>query len=471
MNHAPPSDALSSAERAASPAHEREAPPGIPPGSSLHTRSRAHIGGPAPRAPQRWGNAWTILRRHFSENHLLLRASALTYATLLSAVPFLAVLLSVLRALGIEDQVLPWLGARLRVGGQQTADALLAIAQRLDPAALGALGGVGLLLSALLLLAQVDSAFNAIWGVRERRPIATRLLGYGGILVLGPLWIALWTTAMSSVRLVVTAWPGAWSVFGLTLVRIAGPLLALVVLTALYLVAPNTRVRLRAALVGAIVATFLLELAQVVFVGWIKTSAGYRLLFAQFAALPIFLAWVYFNWLAILLGAEAGYLAQSVPAWLREAEEPVSLAWEERERLALASAALLATGGDWEAEGLAEELEVSPRLVHRPLDDLADAGWIDELTDPHGQPIGYRARPELPGTTLAELRRSLRALGEECISGVRRRALFTTPAWMSVLEPLEREGDRPFESWSTAELAEQLARARRRRDVETRSVS
>jgi membrane protein len=215
-------------------------------------------------------------------------------------------------------------------------------------------------------------------------------------------------------------------------------------------------VRARPALAGAVVAVLLLELNQFLFVSWVKGSVGYNLLYGTFAAFPIFLAWMYSNWVVVLIGVEVGYLAQNVPGWLREAEEPGQLAWEDRERLALASAALLAAHGELEPERVAEELQVSPRLVHRPLDDLQDAGWLEPVCDSNGQMLGYRALPALAATRLADLRRSLRELGEETPAGVRHRALLTAPSWMSVLEPLEREADRPFETWSVRELAERL---------------
>ena len=410
-----------------------------------------------PRGMLRWHYAWVILKRHFSENQLLLRGAALTYATLLSSVPFLAVVLSLLRALGVEEQFLPFLVDRLQIGGEQPAEIILSTAKSLHPAALGAAGAIGLLFAALLLLAQVDSTFNAIWGVRENRPLMARLVGYGGLLIVGPLWIALWTSAVSSFKLAAAAWPGALSEMGLTVAQIGGPLLIFLVLTALYTVTPNTHVRLRAAVAGAVLATLMLEVSQILFVTWVKTSVAYDIVYGTFAALPIFLAWIYLNWLTVLLGAEAAYLTQNMPTWLSEAEEPQSLAWDERERLVLASAALLAASSDEiPVDRLAHELGVSPRLVHRPLDDLEDSGWIVPVHDSRGQVSAYRAQSKLQGVTLADVRRSLRALGGKSAIGSRQRALRTTPAWMAVLEPLERDGDRPFEAITPIDLAKLL---------------
>ena len=412
-------------------------------------------------APPAWGTAWTIFRRHMRENGLFLRTSALTYATLLSAVPFLVVLLSVVRALGIEDKVFPWLIAHLRLGGSDAANELVLIVHHMNPAAFGLVGGLALVATSMMLLAQIDSAFNVIWGARESRPLPTRILSYGGLLVIGPLWIALWTTIVSTARVTVNAWPPEWSLFGFTLVRIAGPLVGLAVLTALYLVTPNTRVRLVAALAGAVLAVALLELFQIVFPIWVKAiTAAYSTVYGKLAALPIFLAWIYFNWFAVLIGAETGYLVQNVPAWLRESEEPGNLAWEERERLALAAAAMLAVCGEMEPEALAEALEVSPRLVHAPLDDLMDAGWLDPVADSKGAgQTGYKAKPGLAAATLAEVRRSVRALGEESAGGSRERALPVPPRWMTTLEPMERESDRPFESLTLVGLAKELAQS------------
>jgi membrane protein len=407
----------------------------------------------------RWRYAWAILQRHFNEHQLLLRVAALTYATLLSSVPFLAVVVSLLRAFGVEDRVLPVLVERLRIGGDMPTEVILESVSRLSAGALGAAGAVGLLFAALLLLAQVDGAFNAIWGVRENRPLTARLVGYGGLLIIGPMWIALWTSAVSSFKLAVSAWPEGLSTVGLTLARTGGPLLVLLVLTALYIITPNTRVRFLPAFAGALIATLLLELSQLLFVTSIKTSAAYEIVYGALAALPIFLAWIYLNWLMVLLGAEAAYLVQNVPTWLQESEEPGTLAWDERERLALASAAMLAAEEKpMPVEQLAGLLMVSPRLVHRPLDDLEDSGWIVPVRDDRGQATAYIARPELRRATLGEVRRTLRQLGVKSMIGDRQRAFRVEPSWMAVLEPLESEGDRPFDTVSTLELAEMLAK-------------
>lgn len=432
------------------------------PQASAHGAAPASRTGPRAPAPPppAWGTAWTIFLRHIRENGIFLRTAALTYATLLSAVPFLAVLLAIVRALGIEDRVFPWLLQHLSIGGERPAAFVIGLAETMNATALGLAGGLGLVLTSMLLLAQIDSSFNVIWGVRENRPVATRILSYGGLLVLGPLWIAIWTTLVSTARLAVTTWPGDWSLVGFTLVRIAGPVVGLLVLWALYNVVPNTRVRAPAALAGAALAVALLELFQIVFPLWVKSSVAYSAVYGKFAAFPIFLTWVYFNWLAVLIGAETSYLVQNVPAWLRESEEPGNLAWDERERLALASAALLAVCGEMEPEDLAEALQVSPRLVHPPLDDLLDAGWLEPVVDPQGAgQTGYRAKPGLAAATLGEVRRSVRALGAESAYGSRERALPAPPAWTSHLEPLERESDRAFDSLTLVELAKRLAQS------------
>jgi len=116
--------------------------------------------------------------------------------------------------------------------------------------------------------------------------------------------------------------------------------------------------------------------------------------------------------------------------------------------------------GEMEPEDLAEALEVSPRLVHPPLDDLLDAGWLEPVVDPQGAgQTGYRAKPGLAAATLGEVRRSVRALGAESAYGSRERALPAPPAWTSHLEPLERESDRAFDSLTLVELAKRLAQS------------
>ena len=261
------------------------------------------------------------LLRRFSEDHCIKNAAALTYTTLFAVVPVMTVAYAMLAAIPAFDQV----------GGQVEEFIFKNFVPSTGAALRGYLGefsnqarqltGVGvalLMVTALMMLVNIEKAFNAIWRIRQPRRGLTSFLLYWAVLSLGPLLlgagfvVSTYLASMSFLR------EGAVLAFAWQAVLYWLPLLlSVAAFTLIFVAVPNTRVPLRHGLIGGVFVALLFEGAKACFALYVKLFPGYQLIYGAFAAVPIFLLWIYISWMIILLGAEVVSNMGSGSAWRR----------------------------------------------------------------------------------------------------------------------------------------------------------
>ena len=173
---------------------------------------------------------------------------------------------------------------------------------------LTALGIVVLGVTAILLMQTIDAALQRIFAVRRKRPLILRVLTYWGVLTLGPLLIGA-SLSMTS-YLLTHPLIGNRYVHSLVLRDVVPLALTAIAFTLLYKVVPNRMVSTRHALIGGVGAALLFETMKRGFAFYIAKFPTYTLIYGAFAAIPIFLLWIYLSWLVVLLGA---VLAATLP--------------------------------------------------------------------------------------------------------------------------------------------------------------
>lgn len=243
----------------------------------------------------------------FKADGLTTRAAALAFATLLSLVPLLTVSFSVLTAfpvfeefaLKIQDFIIQnFVAASAQVVQQHLQNIVHQTSQ------LSAIGMLFLVATAVLMVFNMELAFNVIWRVKKRRSFLSAFLMYWAVLTLTPILIGIGliiSTYVISLPLISVA----ANLLGLKKILFyATPFLStLVAFTLLYLAVPNRKVQFRYAVAGGLVASILFEIAKQGFVLYITRFSVYRLIYGALAAIPIFLVWIYLSWLIILFGA------------------------------------------------------------------------------------------------------------------------------------------------------------------------
>ena len=252
------------------------------------------------------------------EDRLNASAAALTFVTLFALVPLLTVTLSIASALpaadNIEDKLSEFLlQFLLPESSTQVIEYLSTFISQAR--SLTAFGVIILLVSAILMLRNVEKAFNDIWRNRaNRRPLASFLL-YWAVLSLGPAAIGFGLGIRAYLFAATNDWGGV-DLYGLGSVLIS--LLPFVIsamgLTFLYVVVPNCQVPLRHAMIGGVFAAVTFTVARMLFTA-VMAQSSYTLVYGAFAAVPLFLLWIYVTWIIVLIG---GVLAHSLSAYQTE---------------------------------------------------------------------------------------------------------------------------------------------------------
>jgi len=281
------------------------------------------------------------LGRDMFSGQLTLRAMSLVYTTLLSVVPLIAFSFSVAKGLGIHNRLEPQLFKFLAPLGDRGAEITRQVIDLVDNVRGGVLGGVSLaffIYTAISMVQKVDTSFNYVWYVAKPRQFATKLAEYLIVLLIGPVVIVMALGMIASLRstaVVEYFLSSDW--FGPLFVassKLTPYLLVACVFTFLYMFIPNTRVRLRSALVGGIAGGFIWASISAIFATFVVYSTSRQLIYSGFAVAITTLIWLYLNWLVLLIGAQLAYYHQN-PAYLRIGRREPRLSNAMREKLAL----------------------------------------------------------------------------------------------------------------------------------------
>ena len=243
------------------------------------------------------------------------QAAGLSYVSLLAIVPLLAIVLAIfagfpafasLRA-DVQELILRNMlpDVELQVSDQLTA--FVSNASNMTGPGL-----IGLAVTAILLMSNINGALNAIWRVAEPRPFVMRMMVYWMLLTLGPLLIGA-SLSVSSYAFAAVQWLDVGYVTELRIFsRLVSMTLAMLGFGLIYFVVPNRSIHPGHALAGGLVAAVLLETLKASFGLYLSHFPSYQLVYGAVAALPIFLVWMYLSWVVILFGAEA---AAALPEW------------------------------------------------------------------------------------------------------------------------------------------------------------
>jgi membrane protein len=343
-----------------------------------------------------------VIGEGFVKDQLLLRAHSLTYLTLLSLIPLLALAVSLFELLGSgRERMMRLLVQQFAAGAPAAVDKIIEYVESLNFGALGTVGGSILIGTTVLTLGNVERSLNAIWGVKHQRPWVRRIPDYFTVVLISPLLLGLAIslgTSLESQWLVqrILANPLGATFYDAGL-RQAPTLLMILGFAFLYWFMPNTSVRVPSALLGGLVAGLLFVVAQKLYLQLSVGVARYDAIFGGLAVLPLLMVWMYFSWAIALLGAEVAYAHQTLPLFRREVRgAPAGPA--AREAIGLGIALLIARAfrgreAPWDEEGLSDALDVPLRTVRDVTAHLEKAGLISPVEVARGHGAYQPSRP------------------------------------------------------------------------------
>lgn len=265
-----------------------------------------------PFAHHAWFMYLRLLVRHFIEDETQQKAASLTYTTLLALVPMLTVVLVIFSSLpalaDLREQMQQMISDNLfPSASNQIAGYMQSFVEKSSN--LGLVGVGALFVTAIMTLNTIEHAFNKIWRVQDRSGGAASIIRYWTIITLGPVILAVAFGAPSAIQSVDFLnrqiggygidW-GIWAYVISFLFTAAGFIL-------MYWFIPKAQVPIKNALIAGVITAILFETLKQVFSTVMTNFTSYEAIYGAFAALPIFLLWIYLSWNLILLGVQISY--------------------------------------------------------------------------------------------------------------------------------------------------------------------
>lgn len=359
----------------------------------------------------------------FIKDRLVNKASALTYSTLLAIVPILAILFAIARGFGfsnlMENQVRMGFGEH----NESTEVILQFVDSYLSQAQSGIFIGVGLIVllwSVINLINNIETTFNRIWQVKKARSMYRKITDYFSMCLLTPLLLVI----SGGVSLFMSTILKDMEDFVLLapilkfLIRLIPFALTWFMFTGLYVFMPNTKVKLKHALVAGILAGSAHQVFQFLYISGQLWVSRYNAIYGSFAALPLFLLWVQISWTICLFGAQLTYAGQNIRNFSFD-KDARNISRRYRNFVSILIMSLIAKRFEkgehpYTAEEISETCQIPIRLVQQTLYELQETNFLHErATDKKSEDIAYLPSVDINKLSVSLLLESLYTHGSE----------------------------------------------------------
>lgn len=327
---------------------------------------------------------------YFTTKRMMDSAAALTYSTLLAIVPIMAVVFAIARGFGYNKYIETWFREALS-SQPQVAEAIIGFVNSyLVHTKSGIFLGIGLLFmlwTVIMLISNIEKVFNDIWQVSTPRSIFRTITDYMAMFLLAPIIIVV-TSGISIMMATFANGIGETLIVGPTLrffLRLLPYIIMSGVFIALYVFMPNTKVKIKSAIIPGILAGVAMQGLQLVYIHSQIWVTGYNAIYGSFAALPLFMLWVQISWTICLFGAELAYTNQNLEKFaFRASTDDLS----HRYRLLLSAYLMTLICRRFEegkkpytALELKLETNIPIRITHDLLENLTRVHLLSEMTN------------------------------------------------------------------------------------------
>lgn len=335
-----------------------------------------------------------VALRGFTEDKCSLRASALTFYSLLSIVPVFAMVFGIAKGFGMEKLLEKQLLERFPVQNEVATNIINFSRSMLENTKGGIIAGVGVALlfwAVIKVLGNIEHSFNDIWGIKKMRAIGRRFTDYLSVMLICPILLIVASSAtvfLSAQARLITQKVALLGVLSPVIYLFLGLLpytVMWVVFIFIYMFIPNTKVNFKSALLAGVVAGSIYQIMQLVYVNFQVGVAKYNAIYGSFAALPLFLVWLQLSWRIVLLGAEISFAHQNVDTYEFE-PDCLNASRSFKNLVALRIVNQLAKNFSkatqpMTAQEISHQLEVPVRLVRDIIYELTETKILAAVTD------------------------------------------------------------------------------------------
>jgi membrane protein len=333
-----------------------------------------------------------LASRGFLKDKVQLRASALTFYSLLSIIPIIAIGFAIAKGFGFDQDFQALITDKFQSNQALLKEMLQISREALEETRGGYIAGVGMIIlfwSGISLLHHIEDAFNHIWEIRSARSWYRKTTDYLTIMLISPVFIILSSSIsvfvstglnefMSKAPILIYFKP-----LISFLIKFAPYFLSWVALTVLFLVMPNTKVKFVPAMISGIISGTILQILFWLYIdlqfGISKLSAIY----GSFAAVPLFIIWLQSSWIIVLLGAELSFAYQNISRYEFEYEALNISNYHKRALVLMIMHLIIRNFSMGEkplsAEKIAGTLKISVRLARDILQDLSSVDLVSVI--------------------------------------------------------------------------------------------
>lgn len=367
--------------------------------------------------------------RGFGEDKCQLRASALTFYSLLSIVPVVAMAFGIAKGFGFEKLLEKQLLDKFP-GQQEVMTQIVNFAYSLlENTRGGIIAGIGvavLFWTVIKVLGNIERSFNDIWGIKVTRSMGRKFSDYLSIMLLCPILII----ASSSITVFIATqitlitekfvFLGVFSNLIFFMLKLLPYCVIWVLFTFIYIFMPNSKVNFKSGVLAGIIAGTVYQFLQWGYINFQVGVAKYNAIYGSFAALPLFLVWLQLSWLVVLFGAEISFAHQNVDTYEFE-PDCLGASYSFKKLLSLGAAHLLIKNfskGDkpLTADQISHVLEIPIRLVREMLYELVESGIISETKSGKYKESAYQPARDINALTIKYIVDSLEQRGVDNIA-------------------------------------------------------
>jgi len=364
--------------------------------------------------------------RGFDEDKCILRASALTFYSLLSVVPAVALAFGIAKGFGMQKLLEKGIIENMK-GQEEVVTYVITFANSmLEDTRGGLIAGIGVIVLFWLiikLLGNIESSFNDIWGIQHPRSLGRKLSDYLAVMFIGPVLFVMSSSITVFITTQLTRITQRIELLGpvspliLFTMKILPYCVIWLLFTFLYIFMPNTKIRFRSGLLAGVVAGTIFVIVQWIYITFQVGVSKYGAIYGSFAVLPFFMVWLQVSWLIVLLGAEISFAYQNVDTYDFEPES-LKVSPFFKKLLALRIAHVCVKNffnGErpWSAEQISNGLESPIRLVNQVLFELVQCRILCETIGADEEEVLYQPARDVDSLSINFVVQALDRLGND----------------------------------------------------------
>ena len=324
--------------------------------------------------------------RGLMQHGTMVRSAALTYYTLVSIVPVVALVFAIVKGFGLADGLVQNLYS-IFPQIPDIVDYVVEFAQktlaRTQGGWVAAFSLVALFWSVVSVFSSIEDAFNNIWEVKSNRSLIRKYSDYIAIIVIAPLMWVVASSASNHLQSWLDVGDSFWVKFAS---KIISMIMAWVMFSIIYIVLPNTKVRYSSAIKSGIIAGTVFIVFQWLYVSLQVWMTSYNAIYGSFAALPLFLIWIQASWSILLLGAELSFTFQNEKRFDEE-RESMMISYDSRRKVMIAIMVVVARAfrdgkGAIDADQIRKELNLPARILSNALNTLVSSAMLNQVSRP-----------------------------------------------------------------------------------------